>query len=131
MERADRSAEHRDVARRGDRRRRQARRRARPRAVSGARALALARAARPRRAGDRATQGVEYAAAAMSRHLKIAAAQLGPLHRADSRSSAVKRLVAMLKEAHGMGEKFEVLPELDFNTFILHWRIDGQSGEGS
>src|SRR5207245_4604017 len=110
-----------------DRRRRQARRRARPRAVPGARALARARAARPRRAGDRATQGVEYATAAMSRHLKIAAAQLGPLHRADSRSSAVKRLVNLLREAHAMGAKFVVFPELAFTTFFPRWWMEDQA----
>src|SRR5207247_3481630 len=65
--------------------------------------------------------------AAMSRHLKIAAAQLGPLHRADSRSSAVKRLVALLKEAHGMGAKFVVFPELAFTTFFPRWWMEDQA----
>ena len=62
----------------------------------------------------------------MSRHLKIAAAQLGPLHRADTRSSAVERLTALLQEAHGMGAKFVVFPELAFTTFFPRWWMEDQ-----
>jgi len=54
----------------------------------------------------------------MSRHLRIAAAQLGPLHLSDTRTSATKRLVSLLREAHGMGAKFVVFPELAFTTFF-------------
>lgn len=61
------------------------------------------------------------------RHLKIAAAQLGPLHKADSRSDATKRLVALLREAHGMGAKFVVFPELAFTTFFPRWWIEDQA----
>jgi N-carbamoyl-D-amino-acid hydrolase len=61
------------------------------------------------------------------RKLKIAAAQLGPLHRADSRSAATKRLVALLREAHGMGAKFVVFPELAFTTFFPRWWMEDQT----
>jgi predicted amidohydrolase len=61
------------------------------------------------------------------RKLKIAAAQLGPLHRADSRSAATKRLVALLREAHGMGAKFVVFPELAFTTFFPRWWMEDQA----
>ncbi len=54
----------------------------------------------------------------MSRHLKIVAAQLGPLHLADTRTTATKRLVKLLRDAHGMGAKFVVFPELAFSTFF-------------
>src|SRR3954463_5450944 len=60
----------------------------------------------------------------MARHLKIAAAQLGPLHKADSRAVAVSRLRNLLKEAHGMGAKFVVFPELAFTTFFPRWWIE-------
>jgi predicted amidohydrolase len=63
----------------------------------------------------------------MSRHLKIAAAQLGPLHRSDSRGAAVKRLTALLKEAHGMGAKFVVFPELALSTFFPRWWMEDQA----
>jgi N-carbamoyl-D-amino-acid hydrolase len=60
----------------------------------------------------------------MTRHLKIAAAQLGPLARADTRTAATKRLVALLREAHGMGAKFVVFPELAFTTFFPRWWME-------
>jgi len=60
----------------------------------------------------------------MARHLKIAAAQLGPLHRKDTRTDATKRLVALLREAHGMGAKFVVFPELAFTTFFPRWWME-------
>src|SRR5258705_9503307 len=62
----------------------------------------------------------------MARHLKIAAAQLGPLHKADSRAVAVKRLTNLLKEAHGMGARFVVFPELAFTTFFPRWWMEDQ-----
>jgi len=62
----------------------------------------------------------------MARNLKIAAAQLGPLHKADSRAVAVKRLVELLKEAHSMGAKFVVFPELAFTTFFPRWWMEKQ-----
>jgi len=63
----------------------------------------------------------------MARHLKIAAAQLGPLHKADSRAVAVKRLTNLLREAHGMGAKFVVFPELAFTTFFPRWWMENQA----
>src|SRR5260221_2059552 len=62
----------------------------------------------------------------MARHLKIAAAQLGPLHKADSRASAVTRLTKLLREAHAMGAKFVVFPELAFTTFFPRWWMEDQ-----
>jgi predicted amidohydrolase len=63
----------------------------------------------------------------MSRHLKIAAAQLGPLHRSDDRAAATRRLVALLREAHAMGAKFVVFPELAFTTFFPRWWMEDQA----
>ena len=57
----------------------------------------------------------------MARHLRIAAAQLGPLHLADTRATATQRLVALLRDAHAMGAKFVVFPELAFTTFFPRW----------
>src|SRR6266404_5880301 len=62
----------------------------------------------------------------MSRHLKIAAAQLGPLNRADTRADATKRLVQLLRESHAMGAKFVVFPELAFTTFFPRWWMEDQ-----
>ena len=57
----------------------------------------------------------------MARHLRIASAQLGPLHLADTRTTATQRLVALLRDAHAMGAKFVVFPELAFTTFFPRW----------
>ena len=39
----------------------------------------------------------------MSRKLRAAVAQLGPIHLADSRAAVVKRLIALMREAHAGG----------------------------
>ena len=57
----------------------------------------------------------------MSRHLKIAAAQLGPIHLADTREAVVKRLIALMREAHSQGARFVVFPELALTTFFPRW----------
>jgi len=62
----------------------------------------------------------------MTRKLKIAAAQLGPLHRSDTRTAATRRLVELLREAHAMGAKFVVFPELAFTTFFPRWWTEDQ-----
>jgi predicted amidohydrolase len=62
----------------------------------------------------------------MSRRLKVSAAQLGPINRADSRKSVVARLVEMLKEADSRGSKFVVFPELALTTFFPRWWMTDQ-----
>ena len=63
----------------------------------------------------------------MSRKLKAAVAQMGPIHLADSRASVVKRLMAMLREAHGGGARFVVFPELALTTFFPRWWMTDQA----
>jgi predicted amidohydrolase len=61
----------------------------------------------------------------MSRKLRAAIAQMGPVHLADSRGAVVKRLTAMLREAHGQGARFVVFPELALTTFFpRYWMTD-------
>jgi predicted amidohydrolase len=62
----------------------------------------------------------------MSRKLAAAVAQLGPIHLADNRASVVKRLMAMLREAHGRGARFVVFPELALTTFFPRWWMTDQ-----
>jgi N-carbamoyl-D-amino-acid hydrolase len=57
----------------------------------------------------------------MARQLNTAVAQLGPVHLADSRAVVVKRLMALLREAHGRGASFVVFPELALTTFFPRW----------
>ena len=63
----------------------------------------------------------------MSRKIRVAAAQLGPIHLADSRPAVVKRLVALLQEAASMGAKFVVFPELAFTTFFPRYWYEDQA----
>lgn len=63
----------------------------------------------------------------MARHLKIAAAQLGPLHLADTRSTATARLVKLLRDAHAMGARYVVFPELAFSTFFPRYWFEDQA----
>jgi len=63
----------------------------------------------------------------MSRRLKVSSAQLGPIHRADSRASVVKRMIEMLKEADSRGSKFVVFPELALTTFFPRYWMDDQN----
>ena len=61
----------------------------------------------------------------MSRRLRAAVAQLGPIHLADTRTVVVKRLMALLREAHADGAKFVVFPELALTTFFpRYWMTD-------
>jgi predicted amidohydrolase len=60
----------------------------------------------------------------MSRYLKVAAAQLGPIHRADTREAVVKRLIALLREAASSGCKLVVFPELALTTFFPRYYME-------
>jgi N-carbamoyl-D-amino-acid hydrolase len=61
----------------------------------------------------------------MSRKLRAAVAQMGPVHLADDRRAVVRRLLAMLREAHAAGARFVVFPELALTTFFpRYWMTD-------
>lgn len=60
----------------------------------------------------------------MTRPLMIAAAQLGPIQLAESRESAVRRLIALLDEAHARQVRFVVFPELALTTFFPRYWFD-------
>lgn len=57
----------------------------------------------------------------MSRSFILAVAQMGPIAAAESRASAVARLVEMLREAKGRGASLVVFPELALTTFFPRW----------
>ena len=63
----------------------------------------------------------------MTRAITVAAAQLGPIARADTRPQVVKRLVALLAEAHGRGAELVVFPELALTTFFPRWWMEDQA----
>jgi len=66
----------------------------------------------------------------LKRPFGLAVAQLGPINLADSRAAAVKRLIALLREAHGRGAKFVVFPELALTTFFpRYWMSEEEAVE--
>jgi predicted amidohydrolase len=63
----------------------------------------------------------------MSRPIKVAAAQLGPIARNDSRRSVVERLLVLLHLAHDAGVELVVYPELALTTFFPRWYMEDQA----
>jgi len=57
----------------------------------------------------------------MSRILTVAAAQLGPIQKAETRSQVVARMIALMEEAKAKGADFIVYPELALTTFFPRW----------
>ena len=62
----------------------------------------------------------------MSRNIRVGAAQLGPIQRAESREPVVKRMLALLREAHAGGCDLVVYPELALTTFFPRWDMSDQ-----
>ena len=55
------------------------------------------------------------------RIINVAAAQLGPIQKADSREAVVKRMIALMDEAKAKGADLIVYPELALTTFFPRW----------
>jgi predicted amidohydrolase len=60
----------------------------------------------------------------MTRIVRVAAAQLGPIQRADDRAAVVDRLVSLLHGAAEAGCDLVVYPELALTTFFPRWFVD-------
>ena len=60
----------------------------------------------------------------MSRVIRVAAAQLGPIQREHTRPEVVARLVALLHQAADAGCDLVVYPELALTTFFPRWWVD-------
>lgn len=63
----------------------------------------------------------------MSRIIKVAAAQLGPIAREESRASAVERMIKLMRQANEQGASVVVFPELALTTFFPRWYFDDQA----
>ena len=63
----------------------------------------------------------------MSRILKVAAAQLGPITLKEPRSSAVKRMIVLMQNAKAQGAELVIFPELALTTFFPRWYTEDQS----
>src|SRR6478752_3134774 len=60
------------------------------------------------------------------RVINVAAAQLGPIQKADSREAVVKRMIALMDEAKAKGADLIVYPELALTTFFPRWHMTDQ-----
>lgn len=63
----------------------------------------------------------------MSRILTVGAAQLGPIARQESRASAVRRMIALMRRAKEKGCHVVVFPELALTTFFPRWYMADQA----
>ena len=63
----------------------------------------------------------------MSRILRVAAAQSGPIQKADSRQSVVKRMVDLLDQAKAQNCDLVVFTELALTTFFPRWYMADQA----
>ena len=61
------------------------------------------------------------------RRFRIAAAQQGPIQKAESREQVVRRLLAMLDDAHGQGASLVVFSELALTTFFPRYFIEDRA----
>ena len=61
------------------------------------------------------------------RNLRVAAAQMGPISKDDSKSAVVDRLIALLNLASEENVELVVYPELTLTTFFPRWFVEHES----
>ncbi|MBV9740332.1 MAG: N-carbamoyl-D-amino-acid hydrolase [Hyphomicrobiales bacterium] len=61
------------------------------------------------------------------RVLKVAAAQMGPIQRAETREAVVRRMLVLMDEAKAQGADLIVYPELALTTFFPRWHMTDQA----
>lgn len=61
------------------------------------------------------------------REITVAAAQLGPIQKAESREEVVARLIKLMEEAASQGADLVVYPELALTTFFPRWYMEDQT----
>ena len=60
----------------------------------------------------------------MSRIITVGAAQLGPIQKEHTKTSAVERMIALMRQASSNGCDLVVFPELALTTFFPRWFVD-------
>jgi len=63
----------------------------------------------------------------MTRPITVAAAQLGPIARTESRASAVARMADLMRQAKDRNADLVVFPELALTTFFPRWYFEDQA----
>ncbi len=61
------------------------------------------------------------------RIVNVAAAQMGPIQRAESRQNVIPRMIALMDEAKARGADLIVYPELALTTFFPRWYMEDQA----
>jgi N-carbamoyl-D-amino-acid hydrolase len=61
------------------------------------------------------------------RVINVAAAQMGPIQKADSREAVIKRMTALMDEAKARGADLIIYPELALTTFFPRWYMEDQA----
>jgi predicted amidohydrolase len=61
------------------------------------------------------------------RIVNVAAAQMGPIQRTESRQTVIPRMIALMDEAKARGADLIVYPELALTTFFPRWYIEDQT----
>lgn len=59
----------------------------------------------------------------MTRNIRVAAAQMGPIQRDHDRPQVVERLISLLRDANANGAELVVFPELALTTFFPRWFV--------
>jgi len=63
----------------------------------------------------------------MPRFIHVAAAQMGPVAKAETRTQVVRRLIELMREAKSRGAELVVFPEMALTTFFPRWLIEDQT----
>lgn len=61
------------------------------------------------------------------RVVTVAAAQMGPIQKADTREAVVERMCNLMREAKGQGADLVAYPELALTTFFPRWLSEDQA----
>jgi N-carbamoyl-D-amino-acid hydrolase len=61
------------------------------------------------------------------RNIRVAAAQLGPIQKEDSRQVVVRRMIDLIDEAKRQGADLIVYPELALTTFFPRWHYEDRA----
>ena len=63
----------------------------------------------------------------MPRVIRVGAAQMGPIQKAESRQAAVRRMLDLLEQARAAKCNLVVYPELTLTTFFPRWYMTDQA----
>lgn len=63
----------------------------------------------------------------MTRFITLAAAQMGPVARTETRAGVVRRMIDLMRQGAAMGAEVVAFPEAALTAFFPHWWIDDEA----